>query len=171
MILAGDETLSQSSISYSLQPSFSHKSYGSMSLFRRTTPQLLAIGPLARLIAQLIVPAIAIIAKTLPAAYAAALQNAKKSGVADGATDAASKGASFLGRVRMSKDEALQVLNLTENDISDDVESVQRQYDRYFEANSVDKGGSFYIQSKVYRAKELLDDYVKEKEKEDGTGK
>ena len=97
-----------------------------MSVFRRTTPQLLAIGPLARLIAQLIVPAIAIIAKTLPAAYAAALQNAKKSGVADGATDAASKGASFLGRARMSKDEALQVLNLTENDISDDVESVQR---------------------------------------------
>ena len=91
-----------------------------MSLFRRTTPQLLAIGPLARLIAQLIVPAIAIIAKTLPAAYAAALQNAKKFGVADGATDAASKGASFL------EDEALQVLNLTENDISDDVESVQR---------------------------------------------
>lgn len=145
-----------------------------MSLFRRTTPQLLAIGPLARLIAQLVVPAIAIIAKTLPAAYAAALQNAKKSGVADGATDAASKGASFLGRARMSKDEALQVLNLTENDIrSDNVESVQKQYDRYFEANSVENGGSFYIQSKVYRAKELLDDYVKEKEKEkeDGTGK
>jgi import inner membrane translocase subunit TIM16 len=134
----------------------------------------LAIGPLARLIAQLVVPAIAIIAKTLPAAYAAALQNAKKSGVADGATDAASKGASFLGRARMSKDEALQVLNLTENDIrSDNVESVQKQYDRYFEANSVENGGSFYIQSKVYRAKELLDDYVKEKEKEkeDGTGK
>lgn len=140
-----------------------------MSLFRRTTPQLLAIGPLARIIAQLIVPAIAIIAKTLPAAYAAALQNAKKSGVAEGlATDAASKGASFLGRARMSKDEALQVLNLTENDcctggIEEAAVVVQRQYDRYFEANSVERGGSFYIQSKVYRAKELLDEYVKEK--------
>jgi import inner membrane translocase subunit TIM16 len=139
-----------------------------MSLFRRTTPQLLAIGPFARLIAQLVVPAIAIIAKTLPAAYAAALQNARKSGVADGATEAAmNKGASFLGRARMSKDEALQVLNLNEHDC--DVESVQRQYERYFEANSVERGGSFYIQSKVYRAKELLDDYVKEKEREDGT--
>lgn len=137
-----------------------------MSLFRRTTPHLLAIGPLARIVAQLIVPAIAIIAKTLPAAYAAALQNAKKSGVAeDIASDAgASKGAasSFLGRARMNKDEALQVLNLTDNDCGD-VEAVQRQYDRYFEANSVERGGSFYIQSKVYRAKELLDEYVKEK--------
>lgn len=138
-----------------------------MSLFRRTTPQLLAIGPLARIIAQLIVPAIAIIAKTLPAAYAAALQNARKSGVADSATDVTNKGASFLGRARMSKDEALQVLNLNEHDCN--VETVQRQYERYFEANSVERGGSFYIQSKVYRAKELLDEYVKEKEREDGT--
>ena len=138
-----------------------------MSLFRRTTPQLLAIGPFARLIAQLIVPAIAIIAKTLPAAYAAALQNARKSGVADSATDVTNKGASFLGRARMSKDEALQVLNLNEHDCN--VETVQRQYERYFEANSVERGGSFYIQSKVYRAKELLDEYVKEKEREDGT--
>jgi import inner membrane translocase subunit TIM16 len=131
----------------------------------------LAIGPFARLIAQLIVPAIAIIAKTLPAAYAAALQNARKSGVAaeGGATAEAAmnKGASFLGRARMSKDEALQVLNLNEHDCN--VESVQRQYERYFEANSVERGGSFYIQSKVYRAKELLDEYVKEKEREDGT--
>jgi len=28
------------------------------------------------------------------------------------------------------------------------------------------KGGSFYLQSKIYRAKELLDDYVKEKNAE-----
>jgi import inner membrane translocase subunit TIM16 len=63
----------------------------------------LAIGPLARIIAQLIVPAIAIIAKTLPAAYAAALQNARKSGVADSATDVTNKGASFLGRARKFK--------------------------------------------------------------------
>jgi import inner membrane translocase subunit TIM16 len=58
-------------------------------------------------------------------------------------------------------------VNLNEHDCN--VETVQRQYERYFEANSVERGGSFYIQSKVYRAKELLDEYIKEKEREDGT--
>jgi import inner membrane translocase subunit TIM16 len=41
-------------------------------------------------------------------------------------------------------------------------------------ANDTKKGGSFYLQSKVYRAKELLDDFQKEKrmeEKEQGSGK
>lgn len=36
-------------------------------------------------------------------------------------------------------------------------------------ANDVSKGGSFYLQSKVYRAKELLDEYAAEKKKEDRT--
>ena len=141
---------------------------------RRTSPSHMAIGPLGRIIAQIIVPAIAIMAKTLPAAYAAALENARKSGVgseaAGGAAgDAARKGASFLGKARMSKDEALMVLNLTEADAS--VDAVKRQYERYFEANGVENGGSFYIQSKVYRAKELLDEYVMEKEAEERDGK
>jgi import inner membrane translocase subunit TIM16 len=35
---------------------------------------------------------------------------------------------------------------------------------RYFESNQVEKGGSFYIQSKVYRANELLEQHFKEME-------
>ena len=34
-------------------------------------------------------------------------------------------------------------------------------------ANDVKKGGSFYLQSKVYRAKELLDEFQKEKRAEE----
>ena len=64
----------------------------------------------------------------------------------------------------MQKDEALMVLNLTEQEAT--AETVQKQYERYFEANKVEKGGSFYLQSKVYRAKELMDEYVKEKNAE-----
>ena len=107
---------------------------------------------------------IAVVARALPAAYAAALQNARKSGADKAAEEAARKGASFLGKSRMAKDEALMVLNLTEKEAS--AEAIQKQYERYFEANKVEKGGSFYLQSKVYRAKELLDDYVKEKNAE-----
>ena len=124
----------------------------------------MALGPLGRIIAQVVVPAIAILARALPAAYAAALQNARKSGADKAAEEAARKGASFLGKSRMAKDEALMVLNLTEKEAS--AEAIQKQYERYFEANKVEKGGSFYLQSKVYRAKELLDDYVKEKNAE-----
>lgn len=36
------------------------------------------------------------------------------------------------------------------------------------EANDVSKGGSFYLQSKFYRANELLQEYIKEKQKETG---
>jgi hypothetical protein len=30
----------------------------------------------------------------------------------------------------------------------------------------VEKGGSFYLQSKIYRAKEQLDEFIKEQQKE-----
>lgn len=43
---------------------------------------------------------------------------------------------------------------------------LSQQYDKYFAANAVEKGGSFYVQSKIYRAKEQLDEFIKEKEKE-----
>jgi len=42
-----------------------------------------------------------------------------------------------------------------------------QQYEKYFAANSVENGGSFYLQSKVYRAKEQLDEFIKEKRMED----
>ncbi|KAL7481044.1 hypothetical protein ACHAW6_006720 [Cyclotella cf. meneghiniana] len=124
----------------------------------------MALGPLGRVIAQGILLGVSILARALPAAYASALANARKTGADKAAEEAARKGASFLGKARMSKDEALQVLNLSEGEAT--IEAVQKQYERYFEANKVENGGSFYLQSKIYRAKELLDEYVAEKNKE-----
>lgn len=68
----------------------------------------MAVGPLARLLAQLVVPVVAVLARALPAAYAQALQNAKKAGV-----DAAEASAPVFGR-RIARNEALQILNLSE---------------------------------------------------------
>ena len=124
----------------------------------------MALGPLGKVIAQGVLLGVSILARALPAAYASALANARKTGADKAAEEAARKGASFLGKARMSRDEALNVLNLSEGVAT--VEAVQKQYERYFEANKVEKGGSFYLQSKVYRAKELLDEYVQEKNKE-----
>ena len=124
----------------------------------------MALGPLGRVIAQGVLLGVSILARALPAAYGAALANARKSGADKAAQEAAKQGASFLGKARISKSEALDVLNLSEGEAT--AEAIQKQYDRYFEANKVENGGSFYLQSKIYRAKELLDEYVQEKNKE-----
>jgi import inner membrane translocase subunit TIM16 len=72
----------------------------------------MAAGPFARLLAQFVVPLVAVMARAVPAAYAQALQNARKSGV-----NAAEAAAPVFGK-RISRSEALEVLNLTEAEAS-----------------------------------------------------
>ena len=118
----------------------------------------MAIGPLARILAQVVVPVIAVLARALPAAYAQALNNARKAG-----TTAETVQQSL--RKTISRQEALQVLNLTEEQVT--AEAIQKQYERLMKANEVKKGtGSFYLQSKVYRAHELLSEFNEEKRRE-----
>ena len=60
----------------------------------------------------------------------------------------------------MDRDQAFQILNIVEADIGS--ETLEERYKRYMEANDPDKGGSFYLQSKIFRAKEFLDAEVAE---------
>lgn len=53
----------------------------------------------------------------------------------------------------MSLHEAQQILNI--KDISK-IEEIQNNYDHLFRVNEKTSGGSFYIQSKVFRAKERI---------------
>lgn len=110
----------------------------------------MALGPIARVVAQVAVLGVSILARAIPAAYSQAVQNAKKGGVQ-----------AVISKNRISKSEALDVLNLSDSDAT--VQNVKKQYERYFAANEPKKGGSFYLQSKVVRAKELLDEYEKDK--------
>lgn len=41
-----------------------------------------------------------------------------------------------------------------------------QQYDRLFEVNDPKNGGSFYLQSKIYRARETLDEAIEQAVKE-----
>mmetsp|Transcript_14680 Transcript_14680/g.18598 ORF Transcript_14680/g.18598 Transcript_14680/m.18598 type:complete len:136 (-) Transcript_14680:384-791(-) len=125
----------------------------------------MALGPIVKVFAQAAVMGVTILLRAIPAAYGAALQNARKSGV-DAATKAGTNGSVF-GTRKMALDEAMLILNL-ESKTDLDPKKIQQQYDRYFQANAVEKGGSFYLQSKIYRAKEMLDEYIKEKEMEAG---
>ncbi|XP_034100797.1 mitochondrial import inner membrane translocase subunit TIM16 [Drosophila nasuta] len=54
----------------------------------------------------------------------------------------------------MSLNEALQILNV--KDLSS-IEEIRGNYEHLFRANEKATGGSFYIQSKVFRAKERID--------------
>eukprot|EP00562_Extubocellulus_spinifer_P032601 CAMPEP_0178731388 /NCGR_PEP_ID=MMETSP0699-20121125/30013_1 /TAXON_ID=265572 /ORGANISM="Extubocellulus spinifer, Strain CCMP396" /LENGTH=103 /DNA_ID=CAMNT_0020383451 /DNA_START=105 /DNA_END=416 /DNA_ORIENTATION=+ len=80
----------------------------------------MALGPLARVAAQLVVAGIAVLSRALPAAYAQALNNAKKGGGAA----AAAKDGGFMARKVMARDEALSVLNLNEAEVT--AEAVQK---------------------------------------------
>ena len=94
----------------------------------------MALGPFARVAAQAIVAGIAVLSRALPAAYAQALNNAKKGGGA-----AAAKDGGFMARKVMSRDEALNVLNLTEAEVT--AEAVQkvrpREGESWFENEAV----------------------------------
>eukprot|EP00350_Pseudokeronopsis_sp_OXSARD2_P000502 CAMPEP_0170565326 /NCGR_PEP_ID=MMETSP0211-20121228/78206_1 /TAXON_ID=311385 /ORGANISM="Pseudokeronopsis sp., Strain OXSARD2" /LENGTH=77 /DNA_ID=CAMNT_0010885997 /DNA_START=108 /DNA_END=341 /DNA_ORIENTATION=+ len=62
----------------------------------------------------------------------------------------------------MTREEACKILNIEEEAEFDHVEIMQR-FETLFEKNNVNKGGSFYLQSKVYFAKEyLMLDYAAE---------
>ncbi|KOC59184.1 Mitochondrial import inner membrane translocase subunit Tim16 [Habropoda laboriosa] len=58
----------------------------------------------------------------------------------------------------ISLEEALQILNV---DRVDQVETIERNYKYLMEVNDRSKGGSFYIQSKIVRAKERIDEELK----------
>lgn len=58
----------------------------------------------------------------------------------------------------ISLDEALRILNI---DRLDQIEAIERNYKYLMEANDRSKGGSFYIQSKIVRAKERIDEELR----------
>ncbi|KAL4230736.1 hypothetical protein ACF0H5_011111 [Mactra antiquata] len=64
----------------------------------------------------------------------------------------------------MTLKEARDVLNISE---TDGTEEVQKNYDHLFDVNDKSKGGSFYLQSKVVRAKERIDMEMKSSTKQD----
>lgn len=59
----------------------------------------------------------------------------------------------------MTEDEARLILGLTKED---NFEKASASYEKLFKVNDPTKGGSFYLQSKIYRAKEFLDQTMKQ---------
>ncbi|CAL5444342.1 unnamed protein product [Camellia sinensis] len=101
----------------------------------------------SRLLANLIVVGSGIMARALVQAYRQALANASRNGV----TAEAVQNVRRVSKI-MAEPEARQILGVTEHS---SWEEILQKYDSLFERNA--KTGSFYLQSKVHRAKECLE--------------
>jgi len=112
----------------------------------------------ARVIAQLVVNATSIFTRAFVTAYQQAVRNAKAGGGA-----AASGAAARSIKLKMQTDEALKILDIEKVDLNRTI--LEERYKRLFETNDPAKGGSFYIQSKIFRSKEALDKELEELEK------
>lgn len=93
-----------------------------------------------RVVVQLMIP----VARAMAVAWQQALTNARREG-ATAAREAL--------KPKMSSREAAQILNIEE---AADASTIEASFKRMFEANEPNNGGSFYIQSKIYRARQRL---------------
>ncbi|KAL3512066.1 hypothetical protein ACH5RR_024783 [Cinchona calisaya] len=103
----------------------------------------------ARLLANLIIVGGGVMARAFAQAYRQAIANASRNGVAQEATQTIKRAGKTI-----TEAEARQILGVTENSSWQDI---LKKYDVLFEKNA--KNGSFYLQSKVHRAKECLESF------------
>lgn len=99
----------------------------------------------SRIIAQMIVQGVTLFGRVFISAYQQALHNAKAGGGA----------AAVVRKLKMTPDEALKILNIERSGLNKEI--LESNYKKYYDLNDPGKGGSFYLQSKIYRAKEALD--------------
>ncbi|CAM6029596.1 unnamed protein product [Sphagnum balticum] len=107
-----------------------------------------ALAKAGKLIANLIVLGSGVLLRAVSQAYRQAIVNASKSGVAQ---ETVQNMAHKVSKT-MTEHEARQILGVSEKA---SWEEIMKKYDTLFENNA--KTGTFYLQSKVFRAKECLE--------------
>ncbi|RLN48674.1 hypothetical protein BBJ29_007624 [Phytophthora kernoviae] len=106
---------------------------------------------LTLIVAQVVVMGAGIVSKAFVQAYQQAVHNARSGNAG------AMAAKTVVRKNQMSKQQAREVLNFPTSGPELSTEEIQKQFTRYFEANDPAKGGSFYLQSKIFRAKEALE--------------
>uniref|UniRef100_A0A7S3UFH2 J domain-containing protein n=1 Tax=Picocystis salinarum TaxID=88271 RepID=A0A7S3UFH2_9CHLO len=106
----------------------------------------------ARILANLILAGTEILVRVAIQSYKQTVVQAQRNGSAQAA---ATGGRSFL-RKTMTAEEAYMILGLDSNATR---EEIMKKYQHLFDVN--EKHGSFYLQSKVYRARERLEQELK----------
>ncbi|GMG55790.1 unnamed protein product [Ambrosiozyma monospora] len=109
-------------------------------------------------------------AKVFGRAFTEAYKQAAAATTAQQATSSNSKKSASAASARdtgITLDESCKILNVELPGLT--LEKAQKSYDYLFDINSKEKGGSFYVQSKVYRAMERIQnelEYLQEFQKE-----
>ncbi|XP_015116240.1 mitochondrial import inner membrane translocase subunit Tim16 [Diachasma alloeum] len=120
---------------------------------------------MAKYIAQIIVLGTQVVgrafARALRQEIAASQEAAKRAG---GGSQGAKRAAAN-ARTGLSLEEALKILNVER---PDQKELIEKNYKYLMEANDRVKGGSFYLQSKIVRAKERIDEELQHSHKTTG---
>ncbi|KAF8975548.1 hypothetical protein BGZ46_009048 [Entomortierella lignicola] len=118
---------------------------------------------MARVLAQIIVMGTQIVGKAFMEAYRQAAANAAKNGghhAAKGGNGSGSSGSkaaaadAITRKTGMTVDEAMNILNITKEA---DLAKIIKNYEHLYKVNDKAVNGSFYLQSKVVRAKERLE--------------
>lgn len=100
-------------------------------------------------------------AKALRQEYLASQEAARRAGGGRKGTQSAAANA----RTGITVEESLKILNVEKMD----PDKIKVNYEHLFNVNDKSKGGSFYLQSKVVRAKERLDEELTSAGKEKST--
>jgi import inner membrane translocase subunit TIM16 len=112
---------------------------------------------MAKQLIQIIIAGSQVVGKAFTNALRQEIRMSQEAAKARGNAKSSTAQSAETARLGMTLDEAQQILNLDKID----PESLQKNYEHLFEVNDKAKGGSFYIQSKVVRAKERLDQELK----------
>jgi import inner membrane translocase subunit TIM16 len=111
------------------------------------------------MVAQVVVMGVGIVSKAFVQAYQQAVHNARTGNTA------ATMAKTVQRKNVMSKEQAMEILNLPVNSKPNPID-IEKQFTKYFEANDPAKGGSFYLQSKIFRAKEALERKVEDEQQQ-----
>eukprot|EP00794_Sanderia_malayensis_P020222 gene20222-22198_t len=108
---------------------------------------------MAKFIAQIIVLGGQIVGRAFTQALKQEFQSGNAARRAAGSSQQGSKQAAKDSLMGMNLDEAKEILNVKELD----PKLIEKNFDYLFAINDKKKGGSFYLQSKIFRAKERID--------------
>lgn len=115
---------------------------------------------MAKYIAQMVVAGMQIVGRAFIKAVQTEMRSSQQAAQARSSSDKTNmRSAATDALSGMTLQEAKQILHV--DDIRD-IETVAKKYEHLFSVNDKAKGGSFYIQSKVFRAKERIDQEVQQ---------
>lgn len=118
---------------------------------------------MAKYLAQIIVMGVQVVGRAFARALRQEFAASQAAADARGRGRAGHQSAAASSLSGLSLQEAQQILNISKLS----PEEVQKNYEHLFKVNDKSVGGSFYLQSKVVRAKERLDEELRIQAQED----